>query len=84
MPQAAAGIGHGVGFPSNGIEQWDVAIMAFMECLETEETSRRATRLGGLFALPPDCSDIIRGVVDGCFSDVKGLVHYVMLGDAGG
>jgi hypothetical protein len=65
MSKAAAGIRHGAGFPSDIVKQRDVAIMALMEGLETEEPSRRATRRGGPFALPPDSGNVIRGVVDG-------------------
>jgi hypothetical protein len=84
MPKAVAGIHHGIGFPHDIVKQRDVTIMALKEGLETEEPSRRATRRCGPFVLPPDSGNVIRGVVDGCFSGVKGLGQYIMLGNAGG
>jgi hypothetical protein len=55
--------------------------MALMESLKLKEPSRRAAGRGGPFALPPNGGYIVRGVMDGCFSDVKGLGQYVKLGD---
>jgi hypothetical protein len=81
IPQAAAGVGHGIGFPSNVIRQRYVAVMEFLECLETKKTSRWTAGGGGPFLLPLDCSDVVRGVMDGCFSNIKGLHQYAMLGD---
>jgi hypothetical protein len=46
------------------------------------ETSCWATGRGGPFPLPPDCSNIVRGIVDGCLLSVERLRHYAMMGDA--
>jgi hypothetical protein len=54
--------------------------MALMESLKPKELSRRTAGRGGPFALPPNGGYIFRGVMDGCFLDVKCLGQYVMLG----
>jgi hypothetical protein len=71
MPQAAASFGHGIHFSSNVVEQRDLGAMAMVDCLETKETSRWSTGRGGHFPLPPYYSDIVRGVVDCCFLNIK-------------
>jgi hypothetical protein len=81
MPQTTAGIGHGIGFPPNVVEQGDISIMALMESLKAKEPRSRAAGRGGPFALPPNGGYAVRGVMDGGFSDIKGLSQYVMLSD---
>jgi hypothetical protein len=58
--------------------------MTLVEGLEAEQPRCGACSGRGTFPLPPHRGDVVRGVVDGGFSNIGLVCQYVMLGDAGG
>jgi hypothetical protein len=58
--------------------------MTLVESLETEEPRCGACGGSGTFLLPPHSGYIVRGVVNGSFSNIGLVGQYFMLGDAGG
>jgi hypothetical protein len=53
--------------------------MALMESLKAKEPRIRAAGRGVPFELPPNGGYVFRGIMDGGFSDIKGVGQYVVL-----
>ena len=75
-------IAHGIVETGNEVVAGDVAMMALMEGLSTEEVGGSAGRGGRAFALPKQSGGVVRLGKDGAFSDVETLGGRLVMEEA--